>query len=137
ALGEAEIFGWIFGMDRGWAEITRGADMRVPGVFRHVIRYVTPLFITVVFLGALIKPVGRWSVAVGSLFTGDGWPWAPDSVIGRVLHVADSRYAWVDPEGHLTRAFVQDATRMILLLVFIGFAVLVWAAWRRKARGTV
>ena len=137
ALGEAVIFGWIFGMDRGWAEITRGADMRVPGVFRHVIRYVTPLFITVVFLGALIKPVGRWSVAVGSLFTGDGWPWAPDSVIGRVLHVADSRYAWVDPEGHLTRAFVQDATRMILLLVFIGFAVLVWAAWRRKARGTV
>ena len=137
ALGEAVIFGWIFGMDRGWAEITRGADMRVPGVFRHVIRYVTPLFITVVFLGALIKPVGRWSVAVGSLFTGDGWPWAPDSVIGRVLHVADSRYAWVDPGGHLTRAFVQDATRMILLLVFIGFAVLVWAAWRRKARGTV
>ena len=30
ALREVFIFAWIFGMDRGWEEITRGADMRVP-----------------------------------------------------------------------------------------------------------
>ena len=137
ALGEAVIFAWIFGMDRGWEEITRGADLRVPQIFRFVIKWVTPAFIGVVFLGALLKPVGRWSEAVGSLFTGHGWPWAPDSVIGRVLHVGDSDYAWRDAAGRFTRAFVQDATRLLLLIVFLLCAVLVWQAWRLKARRIV
>ncbi len=136
ALGEIIIFAWIFGIDRGWEEITRGADIRVPRIFRFVIRWVTPVFIAVVFLGALFKPVGRWSAAVSSLFAGEGWPWAPDSVIGRVLHVGDPSYTWWDANGSLTRAFVQDATRTLLLLVFLACAFLVWKAWRRKAGRT-
>jgi SNF family Na+-dependent transporter len=133
ALGEAIIFAWIFGMDRGWEEITRGADMRVPGIFRYVIQYVTPLFILLVFVGALIEPVGRWGEAVGSLFRGDGWPLSPTSVIGRVLHVGED-YRWLDESGELTRAFVQDATRLLLALVFLGCAFLVWRAWRLRGR---
>ena len=131
ALGEAIIFAWIFGMDRGWEEITRGADIGVPGIFRWVIKYVTPLFILVVFVGALIEPVGRWGEAVGSLFAGNGWPLSPTSVIGRVLHVGED-YRWLDESGGLTRAFVQDATRLLLTAVFLTFAFLVRKAWRDK-----
>ncbi len=134
ALGEIIIFGWIFGMERGWAEITRGADIQVPTLIRPVIKYVTPVFILVVFVGALIKPVGRWGAAVRSVFTGEGWPLAPDSVIGRVLHVGDPEYSWFDAQGNFTNDFVQDATRGLLLLVFLGCAFLVWKAWRLKAR---
>jgi NSS family neurotransmitter:Na+ symporter len=134
ALGEAFIFGWIFGMDRGWAEITRGADIRVPGVFRYVIKYVTPAFILVVFVGALIEPAGRWGEAVRSFFTGGGWPLSPSSVIGRVLHVGQQEYRWLDESGAFTKSLVQDATRFLLLLVFLGCAFLVWKAWRLKAR---
>jgi NSS family neurotransmitter:Na+ symporter len=133
ALGESIIFAWIFGMDRGWEEITRGADMRVPGFFRWVIQYVTPAFILVVFVGALVEPTGSWGEAVRSLFTGDGWPFSPSSVIGRVLHVGED-YRWLDASGQPTRALVQDATRTLLLLVFIGCALAVRWAWRLKER---
>jgi len=134
ALGEAIIFAWVFGIDRAWDEITRGADIRVPRFFRTVIRWVTPAFIAVVFLGALIKPVGPWSAAVGSLLRGEGWPWAGDSVIGKLLHAGVPRYVWLDERGHLTREFVQDATRTVLLLVFVAIAALVWISWSRRAR---
>ena len=40
---EVVIFAWIFGMTEGWAEITRGARLRIPGVFRFVIQWVMPL----------------------------------------------------------------------------------------------
>ena len=40
---EIVIFAWIFGMTEGWAEITRGARMKIPGVFRFVIQWVMPL----------------------------------------------------------------------------------------------
>jgi NSS family neurotransmitter:Na+ symporter len=133
ALGEAFVFAWIFGMDRGWEEITRGADIKVPHFFRFVIQYVTPAFILVIFVGSLIKPTGEWGAAFASLTAGQGWPLAPDSVIGKILHVGvDGR--WFDAEGYATRALVEDVTRLLLSFVFLGFVGLVWKAWRDKAR---
>lgn len=40
---EVLIFAWAFGMDRGWEEITRGAEIRVPRVYRRVMAFVMPL----------------------------------------------------------------------------------------------
>jgi SNF family Na+-dependent transporter len=134
ALGESIIFAWVFGIERGWEEITRGADIAVPRLFRFVIRYVTPAFILVVFVGALIEPVGRWSAALRSFLTGQGWPLAPSSVIGRVLHIGEADYRWLDESGELTRAFIQDATRLLLILVFLICAFLVHKAWKLEER---
>jgi NSS family neurotransmitter:Na+ symporter len=137
AMAEIFVFAWIFGMDRGWEEITRGADMRVPRVFRFVIKYVTPLFIILVFVGALIQPSGRsWGAAFWSLLGGEGWPFAPESVIGRVLHVGDADYSWFDAAGQPTADLVQDLSRLLLLLVFAGCCAMVWMAWRRRSTGS-
>ncbi|MBI4169921.1 MAG: sodium-dependent transporter [Acidobacteria bacterium] len=54
ALVEVILFAWVFGMDRAWEEITRGADIRVPRAFYYIIRYVTPLY--------LILILGFWTV---------------------------------------------------------------------------
>lgn len=133
ALAEVIIFGWVFGMDKGWAEITRGADLKVPLIFRFVIKYVTPLFILVIFVASLFKPIdGEWGDAFARLRAGEGWGFAPDSVIGKVIHAGVTDYAWIDGSGNVTRAMVVDGTRALLLLVFAGFALLVWLAWRKK-----
>jgi len=136
ALAEVVLFAYIFGIDRGWEEITRGADMRVPHAFRFVIKYVTPAFILVVFVGSLIKPAGDWSAALLSLTSGAGWPLAPDSVIGKIWHVGVSDYRWFDSDGRGTTHLVQDITRLFLTVLFILCAWLVAAAWRRKAKET-
>lgn len=134
ALGEACIFSFVFGIDRGWEEITRGADLKVPRFFRFVIRYITPVFILVVLVGALVKPVGGdWAGSVGSLVSGGGWELAADSVIGRLIHAGDPDYRWFTEAGKATPALVQDGTRILLLAIFAGCTWLVWAAWRRKA----
>jgi SNF family Na+-dependent transporter len=135
ALGESIVFAWIFGMDRGWAEITRGAELRVPNVFRFVIRWITPSFLLVVFLAALVQPEGEWSAAWRSLTSGDGWPFAAASVIGRLLHSGEADAAWFDSAGDARAALVQDATRIVLLVLFAVCAGLVWLAWRRKRGG--
>jgi SNF family Na+-dependent transporter len=48
ALVEVILFAWVFGMDRAWGEITRGADIRIPRVFYYIIKYVTPAYLIVV-----------------------------------------------------------------------------------------
>jgi neurotransmitter:Na+ symporter, NSS family len=137
ALCEAFIFAFIFGIDKGWEEITRGADLKVPRVFRFVIKYVTPLFLLVVFVGSLIQPHGSWGDAFGALKSGQGWPFSPDSVIGKLTHVGATEPTWFNAAGYATKRFVQDGTRLLLMVVFVACGVLVWRAWRGKPRNNL
>ncbi|MGB9771417.1 MAG: sodium-dependent transporter [Candidatus Kapaibacteriota bacterium] len=47
---EVIIFAWIWGIDKGWEEITRGADIKVPVLFKYVIKYITPLYILIILV---------------------------------------------------------------------------------------
>jgi SNF family Na+-dependent transporter len=47
---EILLFAYVFGIDRGWKEMHRGADLQVPGVFKPIMKWVTPVFL-VVLLG--------------------------------------------------------------------------------------
>ena len=42
---ETVMFAWVFGIDKAWNEIHRGADLRIPRLYKVVIKYVTPLFL--------------------------------------------------------------------------------------------
>lgn len=42
---ETVLFAWVFGMEKAWDEIHRGADMRVPRIYKFIIKYITPLFL--------------------------------------------------------------------------------------------
>lgn len=53
ATFEIILFAWVFGMDKGWAEITRGADIRVPVIYKFIIKYITPAFLLFVFISSL------------------------------------------------------------------------------------
>lgn len=53
ALIEIILFSWIFGIDKGWREITEGADIRVPLFYKFAIKYITPLILGFVFFASL------------------------------------------------------------------------------------
>jgi SNF family Na+-dependent transporter len=44
-------FAWVFGVDKGLAEANRGAQKRIPHVFRFIIKYVSPVYLIVIFVG--------------------------------------------------------------------------------------
>lgn len=130
ALLETIAFAWIFGMEKGWDEITRGADMKVPYFFKYIIKYVTPVFLLVVFIGAFITPAGGdWTGAFQSLLRGDGWNFDGGSIIGKILHVGYEDTRWFI-NGEPTRVFIVDLTRILLMSVFIGIALLIKYAWK-------
>jgi len=45
AFIEIVVFFWVFGKDKAWEEITRGAEIKVPLFFKFVMKYITPLFL--------------------------------------------------------------------------------------------
>ncbi len=42
---EVILFGWIFGINKAWEEVHHGADIKIPGIYKYIIKYVTPLFL--------------------------------------------------------------------------------------------
>jgi hypothetical protein len=134
ALLESIAFAYVFGIDKGWEEINRGADIKIPHFFRFVIKYVTPVFLLAVFIGSLFAPQGgEWAGAFDSLFSGNGWPLDPGSIVGKILHLGIDDTRWF-VDGSPTRTFIIDATRILLTLTFIAIALAVRAAWQRKAK---
>ena len=53
AFIEIILFAWIFGIKKGWAEIIEGSDIKVPIVFKFIIKYITPLLLGWVFFASL------------------------------------------------------------------------------------
>ncbi len=82
ALLESILFAWVFGIDKGWREINLGADIRLPAMFKYIIKWVTPFLLLFVFLGSLITPKGNeWSVQFANLLGGKGWELDNGSII--------------------------------------------------------
>lgn len=127
ALAEVILFAWVFGMKSGWEEITSGADMKVPTIFKFIIKYITPAFILTIFLASLITPEGGdWS----SLFNGT-YRLSANSIVGKILHVGEENRNWFI-DGHPSRLFFVDMSRLLLISLFAGICFLVHLAQKKR-----
>jgi len=43
------LYGWVLGVDRGMAELNRGAEIRIPAWVKYIIQYVSPAYLLAVF----------------------------------------------------------------------------------------
>jgi len=71
AMVQIILFGWFFGIDRGWEELHRGAAVRLPRFFRPILRYVCPTFLVGIFGLWLMKNVVGWGRAEPSGYVSD------------------------------------------------------------------
>ena len=140
AFVEVLLFSWIFGVHKGWAELKTGADIRLPGFYKYIIKYVTPVMLFVVFTGSLFTPEGNdWQAAGASLFSGEGWPLDNGSIVRKVANTDLHRQlaATTDPElieELKDRRFYTNMARILLTTLFVGLCVLVYLAARKRDR---
>jgi SNF family Na+-dependent transporter len=60
AMVQIICFSWIFGIDRGWKEAHEGAHIRIPRIFKFVMKYVAPTYLLVVFLVFTVQNLPGW-----------------------------------------------------------------------------
>lgn len=140
ALAESILFAWIFGIDKGWRELLSGSDLQVPMVYKFIIKYITPLMLLLVFLGALFTPVGNdWTGAFQSLFSGGGWSLDNASIFKTIANsgLHEQLAAATDPTEVARlkdRLFYTNFARILLCITFFGLALLVYVASVRRMR---
>jgi SNF family Na+-dependent transporter len=74
-------FSWVFGIDRGWQELHRGSRLQLPNIFRFVMKWISPLYLVIVFAFFCKDNLRDWVAAVASDRVRQG-------AIGLVLAVA-------------------------------------------------
>ncbi|HMR44537.1 MAG TPA: sodium:calcium symporter, partial [Saprospiraceae bacterium] len=141
ALLETIVFAWIFGIDKGWNEINTGADIRLPVIFKYIIKYVTPVLLLFVFVGSVFTPVGNdWQAAFANLFSGQGWALDNGSLIKQLTNSGLKEQiaaAANDPVLSATlkdKMFYINLARLLLLGLFVGLASLVYLAYKKRVR---
>lgn len=82
AMFETILFSWVFGVKKGWKEITAGADIRIPGIYKFVLKFITPVMLIIVFVGSLVRPVNDDWQSIS--FT--QWPLHKESIVGQIIH---------------------------------------------------
>lgn len=55
AMLQSIIFAWIFGVDKGFEEAHKGANINIPGFVKPILKYVTPIYLLVIFIGFSIN----------------------------------------------------------------------------------
>lgn len=60
------VFGWKWGIDKGFAELHQGAAIRVPWIFRPIIKWICPAFLLFIFAMWLLKEIFGFDLATGA-----------------------------------------------------------------------
>ncbi len=55
AMVQIIYFAWVFGIDRGWKELHNGASIRIPPIFKIVMKYIAPAYLIIVFVGFTVQ----------------------------------------------------------------------------------
>jgi len=47
---EIVLFSWVFKIKKGWVEMHKGADLKVPRVFKFILTYITPVYLLILLV---------------------------------------------------------------------------------------
>jgi len=90
-------------MDTGWAEITRGAEIKVPRIFYWIIKYVTPAYLLFIFINWLVRDAIPTLLMKGVSPADIPYRWGARALMLAILTmcIALVRRAWKRPGGML------------------------------------
>ena len=140
AMLETILFSWVFGMNNGWREINQGADIKIPLVYKYILKFVTPVLLIIIFLGTVFKPLDNdWSGNMSNLLSGKGWSLDNGSIVKTLSHsgLKEKIAAATDPlviETLQDQMFYTNMARIILLSLFTFVTILVYIANKKRIR---
>jgi hypothetical protein len=116
----AGVYAWYIGIEKGWTETHKGAEMRIPGFYKPVLVAIAPAFLAIVLLMFILQNVFGWNFSFADP------QFNPTSYVTDLVH----------PEKH------NDVARgsflfMTVVVLFVGYLIhLAGKNWDKKNGGT-
>jgi SNF family Na+-dependent transporter len=81
AMVQIICFSWVHGIERGWREMHQGAHLRIPSLYKFVMKWVAPLYLLVVFVFFCKDNLPGWIRAAAA----DGYQQGALALIGATI----------------------------------------------------
>ena len=107
---EAILFSWIFGIDKGWKELNTGSHIRLPVIFKFILKYITPTYLIIILLA--------W------IFT-EGWGFITLKNINPSEQVQFLGIV-------MTKTAFITAFRIVLVSLLAGINGIIFLAWKKN-----
>jgi len=62
---EIILFGWVIGLEKSWKEAHRGAELRIPAIFKPIMKFVSPIYLLGIFVLWVLFNVFGWDPNTG------------------------------------------------------------------------
>ncbi|HAV63621.1 MAG TPA: sodium:calcium symporter [Verrucomicrobiales bacterium] len=112
-------FGWVIGIDKGFEEAHKGAHIRIPNLFKFIIKWVSPAYLLIIFALWVLTSVFGYSFETGEF--------------ARTGYVADLLGESDAASSHVARlCFGLIAIVVVFTLVLISAAS---NRWKKKLTG--
>lgn len=59
------LFGWVIGIEKGWQDVHKGAAIRIPDVYKLVMKYLCPFYLLSIFSLWILFNVFGWNPSTG------------------------------------------------------------------------
>ncbi len=101
AAMEIILFSWVFKLKKGWEEMHKGADLKVPRFFKFVLRYITPVYLLVMLGVWTYQDAVKEFLMTGKDPANRPYLWGARVMIGAILLAALLliRKAWNKKKG--------------------------------------
>jgi NSS family neurotransmitter:Na+ symporter len=108
AAMEVILFSWVFKLKKGWEEMHKGADLKVPRFFKFVLRYITPVYLLVMLAVWTYQDAIKEFLMTGKDPANRPYLWGARVMIAAILLVTLLliRKAWNKKKGQ--KAEVQE-----------------------------
>lgn len=111
---EAILFGWFFGIEKGWEELSHGSHIKIPNVFKFILKYVTPLYLIIILVAWVIT---------------DGWKFIALSDVNPMDKVTFIGLS-------MTKIQFIVSMRLLLVLLLVAINLLIFSSWKRHRNRT-
>jgi SNF family Na+-dependent transporter len=88
AAMEIVLFSWIFRIKKGWEEMHKGADLKLPRIFKFILKYITPVYLLVLLGYWFYKDAIKEFLMKGKPEANHPYLWGARILIVAVLLVA-------------------------------------------------
>jgi NSS family neurotransmitter:Na+ symporter len=113
AMLETILFVWVFGINNAWKEVNTGADIKIPIIFKYIMKYITPILLIIIFLSSIPEMFNK--------------------IIFSDIRQKISETTDIDAIAEFkTQMLYMTGSRILLVCLFIGIAYLVFKANNKR-----
>ncbi|MGM0443189.1 MAG: sodium-dependent transporter [Fibrobacterota bacterium] len=128
---EVILFSWVIGVKDGWKELLRGAEIKIPGIYRFIMQYITPVLLIGLLLLWAVLPNAKGHTGIDLILMNNFVAQIPAGAIAENWVLIETVEVPLIQAEILNSHFVIFM-RTCFLILLAGINWIIYRTWKQR-----